>query len=357
MVWLAVCTCISALSAQQVDTTAAGNKPVIFGLPLVFYTPETRWGFGAAGFVSWRFKGESSGSRPSQFQVGGAYTLEDQILAYLPLQLWWDENQFSLFGELGWYRYNYYFFGIGNGIPSDFEELYGIDFPRLRLTFMREAAPKFYVGLRAIADDFTMTEVDPEGMLTQGAIPGSLGGLNTGAGLMLNYDSRDNIFDSHSGWYAEANIDRHGSFVGSDFTYTRLSLDLRYFLSFSEKNRLAAQFFTESMAGEVPFISQALIGGTQRMRGFYEGRYRDNHAAMVQAEYRRHLVGRFGAVAFAGVGTVAPRYGGLSLSHMRYTYGAGLRVALDREDRINVRIDMGVGNGQPAWYITIGEAF
>lgn len=136
---------------------------MVFGLPLVFYTPETRWGFGEAGFVSWRFKGEPPGSRPSQFQVGSAYTLEDEILPCLPFQLWWDENRFSLFGEHGWYRYNDYFFGIGNGIPNGFEELYGIDFPRLRLTFRREVAPKFYVGLRAIADDFTMTDINPLG--------------------------------------------------------------------------------------------------------------------------------------------------------------------------------------------------
>lgn len=338
-----------------IDTAAA--KPLIFGIPLIFFTPETRWGFGAAGFMSWRFKGESPESRPSQFQFGGAYTLEDQILAYLPFQLWWDENRFSLFGELGWYRYNYFFFGLGNDMPGDFEELYGVDFPRLRVTLMREVAPRFYLGLRAVADDFTMTEFDPEGLLINGDIPGSRGGLNTGAGILINYDSRDNIFDSHRGWYAEANIDRHGSYLGSDFTYTRLSLDLRRFFAFSAKDRLATQFFTESFTGEVPFISQALIGGTQRMRGFYEGRYRDNHVAITQVEYRRHIIGRLGAVAFAAAGTVAPRYGGLSLGNVRYTYGGGVRVALDREDRINIRFDAGIGNGEPAYYITVGEAF
>jgi outer membrane protein assembly factor BamA len=211
--------------------------------------------------------------------------------------------------------------------------------------------------LRFIADDFTMTDFDPGGLLIKGDIPGSRGGLNAGAGILINCDTRDNIFDTYKGWYVESNIDRHGSYLGSDFTYTRISLDVRRFFTFSAKDRLAAQFFTESFTGEVPFISQALIGGTRRMRGFYEGRYRDNHSMITQVEYRRHILGRLGAVAFASAGTVAPRYGGLSVGNVRYAFGGGLRVALDREDRINIRFDVGIGNGEPAYYVTVGEAF
>ncbi len=347
-----------SVQSQGVSSDSlSGNRSVLFGLPLVFYTPETTWGFGAAGFYSWRFRKESDGTRPSQIQIGGAYTLEDQVLLYLPFQLWWDEEAYSLFGELGWYRYNYYFFGVGNGVPPDFEELYGVDFPRLRLTFMRRFAPSLYAGLRLIADDFTMTEFDPEGLLIDGSIAGSQGGLNAGAGLLLNYDSRDNIFDSHKGWYAEFNLDRHGGYMGSDFSYTRWALDVRHYLHLPADVYLAGQFFTESIKGEAPFLSQALLGGTRRMRGFYEGRYRDNHSAIVQLELRRNLVGRLGAVLFAASGVVAPRYGALSTGNMRHTYGAGLRMAINKEERINVRFDVGVGNGQPAFYLTVGEAF
>jgi hypothetical protein len=119
---------------------------------------------------------------------------------------------------------------------------------------------------------------------------------------------------------------------------------------------LATRFFSESIEGEAPFISQALLGGTRLMRGFYEGRYRDDNSAVVQAEYRRDLFWRFGAVAFGAAGMVAPEYGQLSLNNLRYTYGAGIRFAIDPEDRINIRLDMGVGE-EPNFYLTIGEAF
>jgi outer membrane protein assembly factor BamA len=338
--------------SQEADSSSTTFVP----LPVVFLTPETSWGFGAFAFLSWRFEDESKDSRPSQIQLGGAYTLEDQILAYLPFQLWWNEERYSVFGELGWYRYNYFFFGIGNDQPQDFQELYGVDYPRIRLTAMKEVSQDFYIGGRFILDDFTITELDPEGQLANSTIMGNEGGLNTGFGILLNFDSRDNYFESYKGGYAEFTVDRHGGYIGSDFDYTRFRLDLRKFFEFTPKDHLATRFFSESIAGEAPFISQALLGGTRLMRGFYEGRYRDDNSAVVQAEYRRDLFWRFGVVAFAATGAVAPKYGQLSLNYLRYTYGAGLRFAIDPEDRINIRLDMGVGE-EPNFYLTIGEAF
>lgn len=347
---------IGLLSAKVYGQVADSTSRTFFPLPLVFYTPETSWGFGAALFYSWRFKAEPEDSRPSQLQLGGAYTLEDQILAYLPFQLWWKAEQNSVFGELGWYRYNYYFFGIGNDQPEGFEEIYGVEFPRIRLSAMTEIQSNFYIGGRFIFDDFTITDLDPEGQLANDAIPGDRGGSNVGIGILLNLDNRDNYFETHEGWYAEFTADRHGRYLVSDFNYSRFRLDVRHFVEFNPKNHLAARFFSESIVGRAPFITQALLGGTKLMRGLYEGRYRDNNSAVIQAEYRRKLFGRIGAVAFGAIGAVAPKYGQLSLGNLRHTYGAGIRFAIDPEDRINIRLDMGVGE-EPNFYLTIGETF
>ncbi len=347
--------CLSAKAQGESDTLV--KRTTFFPLPLIYYTPETRWAFGGAGFLSWRFKSEADTSRPSQIQAGGAYTLEDQILTYLSYQMWWDEEKYTVFGELGWYRYNYFYFGIGNDNPKNMEELYGVNYPRFRTTFLREIIPDVYAGLRFTADDFNITELAEGGELETQNISGSGGGLNSGAGVAVTYDTRDNYFETHSGWYAEINVDRLGSYLGSDFEYTRLMLDLRKFFTLSEKDFLGANFYTEFINGNAPFITLALLGGNKRMRGFYEGRYRDNNSALLQAEYRRDIVGRLGGVIFGGAGAVADGYVNMALRDIRVTYGGGLRMALNKEDRINIRFDVGIGNGEPAYYLTIGEAF
>lgn len=338
---------------SQKDSTDITFLP----FPIVFLTPETSWGFGGAAFLSWRFKGNAAESRPSQFQIGGAYTLEDQILLYIPFQLWFKNEEYSVFGELGWYRYNYFFFGIGNSQPSDFRELYGVDFPRVRLTGIKEVRENLYLGGRFILDDFEITELDPEGQLANLPITGNQGGLNTGIGAAFIYDSRDNYIETYKGWYTELTFDIHGEYIGSDFDYSRVRLDVRKFFEISKKDHLATRFFSESIfGGEAPFISQALLGGTQTMRGFYLGRYRDNSSMVVQAEYRRKLFWRLGLTVFGAVGAVDQSLLDISVVNTRFTYGTGLRLAINPEDRINIRFDMGVGE-DVNFYITIGEAF
>ena len=41
------------------------------------------------------------------------------------------------------------------------------------------------------------------------------------------------------------------------------------------------------------------------MRGFFNGRYRDNFYGMLQAEYRQYFYRKWGVVAFAGAGNVS----------------------------------------------------
>ncbi|MEN0004413.1 MAG: hypothetical protein AAF798_09725, partial [Bacteroidota bacterium] len=64
------------------------------------------WGFGAASVLSFKLPSQAAEHRPSQLQLGGAYTLNDQILLYLPFQFFAKQDRYNIYGELGYYRYN-----------------------------------------------------------------------------------------------------------------------------------------------------------------------------------------------------------------------------------------------------------
>jgi hypothetical protein len=59
------------------------EKSSLIVLPLAFYTPETRFGGGVGGLYAFRFGNEPEESRPSQVELGLAYTQNEQILLYL----------------------------------------------------------------------------------------------------------------------------------------------------------------------------------------------------------------------------------------------------------------------------------
>ena len=280
----------------QSDTTERRNS--LYGLPVVFYTPETSLGFGVAGVYAFNFKDDLLTARPSSVQVVAAYTLQKQLLLYFPFTLFVDNGNYYTYGEVGYYRYVYKFFGIGNEIDPEFEEAYSVNFPRIRLTALKRVHPKWYVGLRYWFENFNITQTDKEGMLTAGSIVGSQGGTTSGPGLVALFDTRDNVSFASHGWYVETLLQRNAGWTGSDFSYTTCSVDASRFLRTRWNHIVALNAYGVTQSGAPPFNQMALLGGSKRMRGYLEGRYRDQNMLTVQAAYRAFLFWRVGGSGF-----------------------------------------------------------
>ena len=77
----------------------------------------------------------------------------------------------------------------------------------------------------------------------------------------------------------------------------------------------------------------------------------------LQGELRQQLKGRFGMVLFGGFGGIGRRWGDFRSSNLLPAAGAGLRFTLDKKNRINYRVDFGIGREGPALIIGVGEAF
>lgn len=343
------------VQSQTSDSTASKNA--FFAVPLVFLTPETSWGFGAAAIYTFRWRGEPADSRPSQVQLGGAYTLENQILAYLPYQLFWQDERYNLYGELGFYRYNYFFYGIGNDFEDYEGELFDVTFPRFRINALRRTKGQLYVGLRFWLDGLDVSGLESGGLLQTQRVAGTEGGIAAGIGPMLNWDRRNNIFYPTKGSYLEVASLFNGRLVGSDYDYTKFTVDARTYWQNRWDQVLAFNLYLEHNAGRIPFTQLALMGGTRIMRGYYEGRFRDRMMGVLQTEYRFPLVWRFKGTLFGGYGAVAGQLSELTFSDFRYTLGAGLRILLLKEEQAHVRLDYGFGKNTSGIYITIGEAF
>ena len=80
--------CLSLPFVSHADTLSKDSSSLDFVvLPLIYFSPETSWAFGVGTAASFRFKNESSNSRLSQVQVGGAYTLNKQLLTYFSIDV------------------------------------------------------------------------------------------------------------------------------------------------------------------------------------------------------------------------------------------------------------------------------
>lgn len=274
----------------------------------------------------------------------------------LPFNLFIKNRAYHLYGELGYNRYFYNFYGVGNEEPESYVERYGIEFPRIRLTALKKIRKHFYAGLRYAYDNMTLFDLDSTGKLITGTIPGSKGGVVSGFGAVFLVDSRDNVFYPSKGLWSELVIYHDDPKTGSTFNYTRIAFDFVKYFHY-EENILALNLYSIYSDSDLPFFQMGNLGGMKKMRGFYEGRYRDNNLLVFQAEYRRHLFWLLGFTLFGDIGQVAHRYDSFQADHWRYTYGVGLRLMLNEQQKINMRFDVAVGNKRILPYFTVAEAF
>lgn len=344
---------------QDTLVSAAGiqGSGTLHLLPLVFFTPETNWGAGAASVYQFCASVACAGAQLSTMQLLVAYTLRNQLLIYAPYEIVFSEARFRLEGEAGYYRYTYRFFGIGPATQTSEMELYDVHFPRAVVSLSRQLRSGFFVGARYWYDGYRITERSEGGILESEHVTGWQGGINSGFAASLLYDSRDHTTATAHGIYAEMLYHTDHPVFGSDFHFYQLEMDMRAFYSPDMGHTLAWQLYMASSGGEVPFQRLPLLGGPERMRGYIEGRFRDNHYMTAQAEYRMTVYRRWGTVVFGSAGQVASRPEDMALHGIRLAGGAGLRYMLDPVTRLNVRMDYGWTGEGGALYLTIGEAF
>jgi outer membrane protein assembly factor BamA len=333
------------------------NKPKLAAFPVLFFSPDTKLGGGAAGLFTFNFKSDSLNAQRSSINFGIVYTQLKQVLIYLPFQLFLKNKKYWIYGEIGYYKYVFNYFGTGNSVPHEYIEKYDAVYPRIRLNALHKLKQNIYCGVRYVYDDFKIDHRDSSGLLLTEKPIGYNGGRVSGLGVLVNYDSRNSIFFPSNGFLMETMFYAERGFTGSDFNYNRFSIDASNYFSVFKKHVLAINGAAIFLNGAVPFHQMAMLGGTKRLRGYFEGKYRGTNLVLAQAEYRAPLFWRIGLVAFAGAGMVAEKVSQLSTANLRYNCGAGLRLQLDKKRKINIRIDYGLGYQSTGFYLTIGEAF
>jgi len=286
-------------TASPKDSTIAlrQNKKIDFRvLPLANYAPETGLLVGIGEIMSFNLH-EDSITHYSLITGNVAYTQDKQDYVYLHYQFWTKNNDYYLECESDYYNYNYSYWGIGDArVPK---EVYYVRFPKIYANAYKKITSNFYMGIDYYYEDDVIVSTQPGGVLSSGEITGSKGGVISGSGIDLIYDTRDNIYFPKHGWYIKETSYFNEPQLGSTFKFGRLITDASWYYPLSKPVVLALTQHNQLSWGEVPLNQLALVGGIRQIRGYPSGYYRDNALTYLQAETRIHLINRVGFVAFA----------------------------------------------------------
>lgn len=335
-------------SSTARDSTRDGGSRLI-PYPVLFYSPETGVGFGAGAI--WFF--QPSGSRLSSISPVLFYTSKQQFSVSAQLDSWFSRNRWRILADVGFSRFPAKYWGIGNETPDEAEEDYTPRSAWARGRVEHRIVGALYGGVRMSFLTRTLVETEEDG---------SLGGGGAGpvdlfsVGLSATWDSRDDVVFPRRGMLNQLAVDRFPGWLGSDYDYTAWTTDLRGYVPIGP-HVIAGQALLLVVEGTAPFDRLPQLGGDWLIRGYYEGRYRDDVLAALQAEARVQVWRRFGAVLFLGVGQVAPRLGSLEFGAFHPSAGVGVRYQLSKQQKLNIRVDFAVADGSTGLYFNLGEAF
>jgi outer membrane protein assembly factor BamA len=322
-------------------------------LPVAFHTPETGTGGGIAGNYSYKDRAEA---KPSSIGWITFYTEKKQIILVQECDFYLSGDTRRLFASAEFRDFPDVFYGIGTGTEAGRGEDYTQKSFELEAFYEWELRPNLRIGPGLSFYRRHVTEVEESGRLDNGSVPGVEKYWNTTVGLVLVYDGRDNILYTMDGAFMRISSKYSGDFVGSDYRYSRHTLDLRRFFRLGSRQAIGLRARCAAAEGSPAFQSMAMLGGEDMMRGYPAGRFRDMSAYTVQAEYRSKIFWRFGLAAFAALGDVAGGFDEFTGRTIKFSGGAGIRFRLNDEG-LNVRLDIGFTDEGSGLYFLAGEAF
>lgn len=179
--------------------------------------------------------------------------------------------------------------------------------------------------------------------------------VTSGAGLTLEYDSRDNFFSPTDGFKYELNYLWFDDVIGSDVDYTLTELTALNYFKITEQWRTAIRVEANYVDSEqilppyaTPYIS---------MRGIPAARYQGQSVAMSELEVAYRINLRWEVSAFAGVGKASDSFSDFSDSDSRVSKGAGFRYLIARRYDFNMGLDIAKGPEDTVFYIQAGSAW
>lgn len=339
------------------DTVKTGSNLKLIGIPVVFSTPETGFGFGGGGQLFLTSEQNTFRQRKSNILFTGIYTTNKQIVIQALPQLYFGKGDYYLDGSYEFRIYPNKFWGIGNDTPETNEENYDMTSHKFRVDFLKRLPPSLNFGLRFNYENHELTEVEEGGLLDSGRIPGSEGAIIVGLGAIFNLDSRDQIEDPKGGYFINFNAQFSSKNFGATHGFNRFITDLRAYYPLGEKSILAARVYTENNFGDVPFQAKSQFGGGNIARGYFAGRFIDDQMYVLTAEYRWRFHPRWSLAAFGLMGEVS----GISQEFFqdpKLSAGGGIRFKILKQQNTLVRLDVGIGeDGNNGFYFGVNQAF
>lgn len=229
---------------------------------------------------------------------------------------------------------------------------------QLKPVLIGRVVPNLFAGVLLDINRTEATEMSAAMAADAAVIAGGSDIANVGSGPVVRLDTRDFPQNAFDGVLVQGSYAMYRSQGAVRGNYQVLDIDYRQYLPLPSAT-LAWNVRARHGFGDIPWTELGNLGSPYDLRGYRWGRYREKAVAYGIIEYRLRFgaagneLGRHGAVAWAGLGTLGSDYS--HLAGVLPNVGAGYRLVV--QGRLNARLDVGLGRGERALYFNFSEAF
>jgi hypothetical protein len=329
-------------------------------LPLVFYAPETSLGLAfGVGVYDDTPSPPDKPRRDDNASLIFQGTLKKQFLIGLSGMKYWQGGRGQATEDISLVHFPNVFWGVGNDTPESARELFTQSLAVSRTSVAWRVPGEIYAGVGATAGWYRTLAGTPGGSVDAYSTTVPARGPAIGAGPVVRRDTRDDAIGSHHGSLTTLTATFFPSFLGSTYHFQVYEIDQRTFLTLDGGSRavLAMEAYGVYSPGTVPIAELPALGGPTRLRGYFQGRYRDHLYLMGQAECRIRVIGRWSVAPFAGVGNVFSAPSAVSFDRTKAAAGLAVRFRVKAERDLNVHLDVAKSPISSGVYLNIGEAF
>jgi hypothetical protein len=170
--------------------------------------------------------------------------------------------------------------------------------------------------------------------------------------LIVDYDSRDNIFTPGKGTYVEAELAKAAEALGGNTDFTSFFLRGFHYIPLDAwVIGLRADF--RATSEDTPFFAKPYVA----LRGIPALRYQGARAAVIETELRWNVTPRWAVLGFVGAGKAYGERVSWSEAETPVARGVGLRYLIARKLGLYAGIDVARGPEESAFYIQVGGAW
>ncbi len=328
-------------------------------IPVIFRSPETRWATGLSGSISFkRADRNDSITRTSTIQGILMFTQREQNVQGLDAKIFFPKENYIFYLQISHSYYPDEYWGLGPNASEKQEEDYSFAQFYIFPHFKKKIAKDVFAGVLYEYQNVYHVNYMPKGIYDSTIAFGKPGYVASGLGGSIAYDTRNSSSWPTKGILVQSSFTGFNSFLGSTCNYLNTIFDVRYFKKIFKNSVIAGQLYNFTTSGQVPLRGLAMLGGASNLRGYYQGRYRDNNMTTLIGEFRKPIYRRFSACVFGGIGNVYKKLKELSETPIKQSFGAGVRVSILPKEKLNIRIDYGYADSQnKGLYFTVGECF